>query len=128
MPEPRELGDVAAEEERGRPVDDDADLPRDERQLKEVIAARDKPAGKATDTYSEHVRNPLVATERRHLPQHPVGVRTRLAADVLGESARLPERVLASRRVDAARCRLVRHGRTVAERPKSFVSLDAQEG
>ena len=115
MAEAGELGDVAPEEERGRPVDDDADLPGEERQLEEVIATGDEPAGKTTDTYSEHVRNPLVAPERRHLPEHPVRIRTRLAGEVVRERSCLAECVLARRRIEPAGRRLVRHRRTVAE-------------
>src|SRR5919108_1254433 len=93
-----ELGDVAAEEERGRPVGDDAQLPRQERELVQVVRAGDEPAGEAAQVDPEHVRDPLVAAERRDLAEHPVAVRTRLAAEVLGEAARLAERVLGGRR------------------------------
>src|SRR5437588_6228391 len=77
-----ELGDVAAEEERGRPVRDDAQLPRQERELVQVICAGDEPARKAAQADAEHVGDSLVAAKRRHLAEHPVAVRARLAAEV----------------------------------------------
>src|SRR5437588_7010124 len=82
-----ELGDVAAEEERGRPVGDHAQLPREERELVQVVRAGDEPAGEAAQADPQDVRDPLVAAERRHLAEHPVVVRTRLAADVLRQAA-----------------------------------------
>src|SRR5919202_6801482 len=39
-----ELDDVAAEEQRDGPVGHDAELPREERELVQVIGARDEPA------------------------------------------------------------------------------------
>src|SRR5919205_627369 len=108
-----ELGDVAAEEERGRPVGDDAQLPREERELVQVVRPRDEPAWEAAQAQAEHVRDPLVATERRHLAEHPVAVGARLAAQVLRQAARLPERVLAGRRVELAGRRLVGDARAV---------------
>ena len=75
-----ELGDVAAEEERRRPVDDDAELPRQERQLVQVVRPRHEPAGEAAQPHPEHVGDALVAAERRDLAEHPVAVRLRLAA------------------------------------------------
>src|SRR5436190_7999371 len=80
VPEHPELGDVAAEEERRRPVGDDAQLPREERELVQVVRPRDEPAGEAAQPQAEDVRDPLVAAERRHLAEHPVAVRARLAA------------------------------------------------
>src|SRR5438270_12119740 len=74
-----ELGDVAAEEERGRPVRDDAQLPRQEWELVQVIRAGDEPAREAAHADAQHVGDPLVAAERRHLAEHPVAVRARLA-------------------------------------------------
>ena len=74
-----ELGDVAAEEERDRPVGDDAQLPREQRQLVEVVRPRDEPAGEAAEPAAEHVGDALVAAERRDLAEHPVAVRLRLA-------------------------------------------------
>src|SRR5919206_136839 len=62
-----ELGDVAAEEERRRPVGDDAQLPRQERELVQVVRARDEPAREAAHVHAEHICDPLVAAERRHL-------------------------------------------------------------
>ena len=61
--------------------------------------------------------DPLVAAERRHLPEHAVAVRPRLADEVLREPARLPERVLAGRRVELPRRLRVGDGCAVAERP-----------
>jgi uncharacterized membrane protein len=82
--EPRELGDVAPEEERGRPVGDDAELSHQERQLDEVVRAGDEPCRKAAQPQAEHVGDALVPAERRHLTEHPVRVRLRLADQVLG--------------------------------------------
>src|SRR5437660_1455791 len=56
-----ELGDVAAEEERGRPVGDDAQLPRQERELVQVVRAGDEPAREAAQADAQHVGDPLVA-------------------------------------------------------------------
>src|SRR2546421_12596253 len=93
-----ELGDVAAEEERGRPVGDDAQLPGQERELVQVVRAGDEPARKAAQAHAEHVRDPLVPPERRDLAEHPVAVGARLAVEVLRQAAGLAERVLAGRR------------------------------
>ena len=49
VPEARQLGDVAAEEERRRPVGDDAELAAQERQRVEVVRARDEPAEEARE-------------------------------------------------------------------------------
>src|SRR5262249_62163684 len=59
-----ELGDVAAEEQRHRPVGDDAQLPRDQRQLVQVVRPRDPPAEEAAEVQAEHLRDALV-------PAHP---------------------------------------------------------
>src|SRR5207244_5338766 len=100
-----ELGDVAAEEERGRPVGDHAQLPREERELVQVVGPGDEPAREAAQADPQDVRDPLVAAERRHLAEHPVAVRARLALEVLRQAAGLAERVLAGRRVELAGCR-----------------------
>src|SRR5437764_4468314 len=89
VPEHPELGDVAAEEERGRPIRDDAELPREERELVQVVRAGHEPAGEAAEAQAEHVGDPLVAAERRDLAEHAVAVRPGLAAaEVLREAAR----------------------------------------
>src|SRR5678809_1358298 len=74
MAEHRQLGDVAAEKERGRPVGDNAELPREQGQLVEVVRTRDEPAEEAGEAQAEDVGYSLVAAERRHLPQHLVAV------------------------------------------------------
>ena len=117
MAEHRELGDVAAEEERDRPVGDDAELPGEERQLVEVVRPRDEPADEAAKAEAEDVRDPLVAPEGRHLAEHAVAVRLRARPEVLREPPGLAQRVLAGRRVGLAGRRGVRHARAVAERP-----------
>src|ERR671914_2795881 len=87
-----QLGDVPPEEERDRPVGDDAELPREERELVQVIRPRHEPAGKAAEPHAEDVGDSPVAAERCHLAQHAVPVRLSLARQVLREPARLPER------------------------------------
>src|SRR5437868_7153295 len=49
MAEHAQLGDVALEEERDRPVRDDAQLPGAQRQLVEVVRPRDPPAEEAAE-------------------------------------------------------------------------------
>ena len=73
-----ELGDVATEEELNRPVGDDAELPGDQRQLVEVVRPRDPPAEEAAERQAHHLRDPLVAAERRDLAEHPVAVGLRI--------------------------------------------------
>ncbi len=126
MAEHRELGDVAAEEERHGPVGDDPELARDERELEEVVRPRDEPAEEAAEAQAEHVGDPLVAAERRHLAEHPVAVRLRLAPEVLRQPPGLAERVLAGRRVGLLRRRLVGDAGAVAERPDVLAALDPQ--
>ena len=75
--EARQLGDVAPEEERRRPVRDDPGLAAEERQRIEVVGAGDEPAEEARDVDAHHVGDALVAAERRDLAQHPVAVRLR---------------------------------------------------
>ena len=83
--------------------------------------------GKPRMRIPEHVRDPLVAAERRHLAEHPVAY-----------GCGSPARFFARRRAWRSACwqvggstrpgrRLVRHGGAVAERPEPLVSLDAQE-
>src|SRR5439155_9248830 len=95
MAEHAQLGDVAAKEERRRPVGDDPQLPSEQWQLVEVIRPRDEPAGKPAEEGSGDLRDALVAAERRHLTEHAVPIRLRLARQVLRESPRLAQRVLA---------------------------------
>src|SRR6476469_460263 len=94
MAEPAQLGDVPAEEERHGPVGQDAQFPRDERKLVEVIRTRDEPADEPAERDAEDERDPLVAAERGHLSEHPEAVRLLVAAQVLREPASLPKRVL----------------------------------
>src|ERR671923_933399 len=127
VPEHAELGDVAAEEERGRPVGDDAQLPREERELVQVVRAGDEPAGEAAQPHAEHVGDPLVAAKRRHLAEHAVAVRAGLAAaEVPGQAPRLAERVLAGRRGGLPGGGRVRNARAVAEGPDPLEPLHAQ--
>src|SRR5215218_1557547 len=125
VPEHRELGDVPPEEERRRPVGHDAELPGEEGQLVEVVRPRDEPAEEARQPHSEDIGDALVAAEGRYLAEHPVAVRLGLVREVLREPPCLAQGVLARRRVDLARRRLVRHGGTVAERPHVLETLYA---
>src|SRR5438034_1028920 len=120
-----ELGDVAAEEERDGPVSHDAQLPREQRKLVQVVGAGDEPADEARQADAEHIGDALVAAERRDLAEHAVTVRLRLAGEVLCEPAGLPQGVLAGRRVGVG-ARLIWDARAVAERPDVIVALDAQ--
>src|SRR3954465_5027812 len=72
VPEHRKLGDVASEEERGRPVGHDAQLPREQGELVEVVAAGDEPADEAGQPRTGDVGDALVAAERGDLAEHPV--------------------------------------------------------
>ena len=69
-----QLGDVAAEEERDRPVGDDAELSGEKRQLVEVVRPRHDPAEEAAQRDAEDERDPFVAAERRDLPERAVAV------------------------------------------------------
>jgi hypothetical protein len=75
---------------------------------------------------AQHLGDALVAAERRDLAEHLVAVGTHVALQVLREAPRLAEHVLARRRVGLSRRRLVRHRRTVPERPHVLASLHAQ--
>jgi hypothetical protein len=127
-----ELCDVAAEEERHRPVDDDADLPLHKWELVQVVRARDPPAEEAVQVQAEHLRDALVSAEGCDLAEHAVAVRLGRPGQVLREPACLAEGVLAGRRVGPVAAR-VGDERTVAERPhvlvpanpKQLVHLDA---
>ncbi len=77
MAEHRELDDVAAEEQRDRPVDDDAQLPREQRELVQVVRPRHEPAGEAPEVEARDLRDALEAAERRDLAEHAVAVRLR---------------------------------------------------
>src|SRR5215212_8877118 len=100
VPEHRELGDVAPEEERGRPVGDDAQLPGEEGQLVEVVRPGDEPAEEAREPEAHHIGDPLVASECRNLAEHAVAVRLPLALEVLRQSAGLAQGMLARGRVE----------------------------
>ncbi len=126
MAEHAQLGDVATEEERHRPVGDHAQLARGERKLEEMVRARHPPAGKAAEAKAEDIGDPLVAPERRHLAEHPVAIRLGRPRQVLREPSRLAQRVLGGRRVGLARRRLVRHCGAVPERPHVLASLDPE--
>ena len=71
------------------------ELPGDERELEQVVRPRDEPADEAAEAQAQHVGDPLVAAERRHLAEHAVAVGLRLAFEVLRQPAGLAERVLA---------------------------------
>src|SRR5947208_9458251 len=60
MAEHAQLGDVALEEQRHCPVRDDAQLPREQRQLVEVVRPRDPPAEKAAELESHKLGDSLV--------------------------------------------------------------------
>ena len=124
MAEQAELGDVSPEEERRRPVDEDANLPRQEWKLVEVVGARHEPAREASEPQTQHLCDSLVATEGRHLSEHSIAIGPGLAGQVLRKSPRLPQRVLAGGRVVLAGCRLVRHPRSVPESPDVLPSFD----
>ena len=126
MAEAPELHDVAAEEQRGRPVGDDAELPREQRQLVQVVRPRHPPAEEAAQGQAHHLGDALVPAERGHLAHHPVAVRLGIALEVLREPPRLAERVLARRRVRQLAAR-VRDARAVAERPHVLVAAHAQQ-
>ena len=100
----------------GRPVGDDAELPREQRQLVQVVRPRHPPAEEPAQGQAHHLGDALVPAERGHLAHHPVAVRLRVAPEVLREPPRLAERVLARRRVGQLAAR-VRDARAVAERP-----------
>src|SRR5690242_15314994 len=76
MAEGAELCDVAPEEQRDGPVDDDPQLPGEERQLVQMVRPREEPAEEAAQAQPEHVGDPLVASERRRLAEHAVAVGT----------------------------------------------------
>ena len=78
MAEHRELGDVPAEEERGRPVDDDPELAREERKLEEVVAAGDEPAGEAPEAQARSRRR-SPCSGRASPPGRAFGRRTAVA-------------------------------------------------
>jgi len=121
-----ELGDVAAEEERHRPVDDDPELPLRERELVQVVRPRHPPAGEAAQAQAEHLRDPLVPAERRHLAQHSVAVRLRRPDEVPREAPSLAECVLGRRRVGTVAAR-VRDARAVTERPHVLLPVYAEQ-
>src|SRR5437762_5886170 len=64
MTEPAELRDVAAEEERHGPVDDDPRLSLGKGELVQVVRARHPPAEEAVQAQAEHLRDALVAAGR----------------------------------------------------------------
>src|SRR5712691_6416166 len=85
VPEHPELGDVAAEEERGRPVGDDAQLPGEERQLVQVVRPRHEPAEESAEAQAHDVGDALVAAERGDLAEHAVTIRHRCSLQVARE-------------------------------------------
>src|SRR6266849_8762620 len=128
MAEHAQLGDVPPEEERRRPVGDDAELPCQQRELVQVVRPRHEPTSEATEAEIDHVRDPLVTAERRHLSQHPVAIRLRLAGEVPGQTPSLSERVLARGRIEPAGRRFVGYAGAVAERPYIGYPFDPEHG
>src|SRR3954451_5717343 len=63
--EAAELREVAAEEERYRPVDDHARPALRQRELVQVVCPRHEPAREAAESDAEDIGNALVASERR---------------------------------------------------------------
>ena len=59
MAEHSELGDIPAEEERRRPVHDDAQLPGQQWQLVQVVRPRHEPAREAAEPHAEYVCDAL---------------------------------------------------------------------
>src|SRR4051812_48360064 len=116
MAELAELGDVAAEEERDRPVDDYSELSLDERELVQVVRARHPPAEEAVEVQAEHLRDALVPAEGRDLAEHAVAVRLGRPGQVPREAPGLAKRVLAGRRGGAGAAR-VPHERAGAHPP-----------
>src|SRR3989304_7117112 len=90
MAEDGELDYVAPEEERHRPVEDDAELPRYERELVQVVRPRDPPPGEPAQAHSGDLGDALVVPERRDLAEHAVAVRLGRSRQILGEPARPP--------------------------------------
>src|SRR5256885_11515044 len=80
MPEHAELGDVALEEKRDGPVGDHPELPRNERELVEVVRPRDEPTEEAAELEAQHLGDALAPAQGRDLAEHPVAVGLRLAA------------------------------------------------
>ena len=121
-----ELGDVPAEAERDGPVGDDPQLSRRERELIEVVCPRREPAEEAAEAEPEHVADPLVAPQRRHHPAHAVAIRPRRPLQVLRQSPRLAEGVLARRWIRVVWRGRVQHAGAVAKRPDVAAALDAK--
>ena len=96
-----------------------------------MVRAGHPPAEEAAELEAERIGDPLVAAERRDLPEHAVPVGLLLVAvchstQVAGDGSSLSKRVLARRRIECVwRCR-VTHGRAVAERPDARQSVDSQ--
>src|SRR5437588_1247195 len=86
-----DLHDVAAEPQRDRPVADDPQLPREQRQLVQVVAARHEPAREPAQPQPEYVGDALVPPERCHLPEHAVAIRARTPPEIARQPPSLPE-------------------------------------
>ena len=112
MAERAELGDVAAKEHRHRPVGHDTHPSGQERQLEQVADLVANQPGKPRSRIPEDLGDALGPSERRAHADHPVRVWLDVAGEVLRQPARLPEGVLARRRVRAAG-RRVRDARAV---------------
>src|SRR5262245_44113311 len=122
MPQHSELCDVAAEEERHGPVGHDSELPREERELVQVVRPRHEPADEPAQRQAEDEGDALVAPEGRYLAERSEPVRLRVPAQVLRETPRLAERVLRGGRVRVVGRLLVRNPGAVAERPQVLVA------
>src|SRR2546430_8588872 len=89
MPEHSELRDVASEQERDGPVDDDSELSREEGELVEVVRPGDEPAGEAAQWQAEHEGDAFVSPQRRDLAEGPVSVRLGATGQGLHEATSL---------------------------------------
>src|SRR5512132_258658 len=94
MPEHAQLGDVPPEQERHGPVRHDAKLPREERQLIEVVRPRHEPADEPAQRHAEDECDSLVAAERGDLAEHAEAVWLRVSAQILHEASGLSKRML----------------------------------
>src|SRR5262245_37238426 len=74
------LRDIGAEEERDRPVENDAKATVPARHLKEVVGPPDPPGRKAGEAHAEHEGHRARVAQRSHRSQWPEDERRRLAA------------------------------------------------
>src|SRR6185503_2705980 len=98
----RELGHVAPEERRGRPVREHSQAPGQERKLEHVVATGEQPAWDSPYAELADHRDAVATPERGHLASRAIAIRTRGAPEVPGERARLAQGVLTGGRVVGA--------------------------